>query len=62
MGEVITYPASDLSLVTPPETGWERERQAFRGLLPALRDSLDGQYVAIFPVRERKAVPRRGPH
>jgi len=47
MSEVITYPAPDLSLVTPPESAWERERRAFRELLPALRATHDGQYVAI---------------
>jgi hypothetical protein len=31
MSEVIEHPAPDLSLVTPPETAWERERRAFSG-------------------------------
>jgi hypothetical protein len=47
MSEVIEYPAPDLSLVTPPETAWERERRAFRALLPELRKNYDGQFVAI---------------
>jgi len=47
MSDVITYPAPDLSLVAPPESAWERERRAFRELLPALRATHDGQYVAI---------------
>ena len=47
MSEVIEYPAPDLSLVTPPETAWERERRAFRELLPELRKNYDGQFVAI---------------
>jgi len=47
MGEAIVYPAPDLSLVTPPESAWERERRAFWELLPALRATYDGQYVAI---------------
>ncbi len=47
MSDVIEYPAPDLSLVTPPESAWERELRAFRELLPALRATHDGQYVAI---------------
>jgi hypothetical protein len=47
MGEVIEYPAPDLSLVKPPETAWERERRAFRALLPELRAKYVGQFVAI---------------
>lgn len=47
MSEVVEYPAPDLSLVMPPESAWERERRAFRELLPALRVTHDGQYVAI---------------
>jgi Family of unknown function (DUF5678) len=47
MSEVIEYPAPDLSLVKPPESAWERERRAFRALLPELRVKYDGQYVAI---------------
>jgi hypothetical protein len=30
MSEVIEYPAPDFSLVTPPDSAWERERRAFR--------------------------------
>jgi hypothetical protein len=47
MSEFIEYPAPDLSLVKPPESAWERERRAFRALLPELRVNYDGQYVAI---------------
>ncbi len=47
MGELIDHPAPDLSLVTPPESVWERERRALRALLPGLRLKYDGQYVAI---------------
>ncbi len=47
MSEVIEYPAPDLSLFKPPETAWERERRAFRELLPELRAKYDGQFVAI---------------
>jgi hypothetical protein len=47
MSEVFEYPAPDLSLVKPPESAWERERRAFRALLPELRAKYDGQYVAI---------------
>jgi Family of unknown function (DUF5678) len=47
MSEVIEYPAPDLSLFKPPESPWERERRAFRTLLPDLRAKYDGQYVAI---------------
>lgn len=47
MSEVIEYPAPDLSLVKPPETAWERERRAFRELLPTLRQKFDGEVVAI---------------
>jgi hypothetical protein len=45
MSDVIEYPAPDLSLVKPPETAWERERRAFRALLPELRLKYDGKYV-----------------
>jgi hypothetical protein len=34
MSEVIEYPAPDLTLVKPAETPWERERRAFREMLP----------------------------
>lgn len=47
MSEVIEYPAPDLLLVKPPESEWERERRAFRALLPELRLKYDGHYVAI---------------
>jgi hypothetical protein len=47
MGEVIEYPAPDLSLVSRPESAWERERRAFRELLPELSANYDGQFVAI---------------
>jgi hypothetical protein len=47
MSEVIEYPAPDLSLVNRPESDWERERRAFRELLPELRAKYDGQFVAI---------------
>jgi Family of unknown function (DUF5678) len=47
MSEVIEYPAPDLSIVKPPESAWERERRAFRALLPELRAKYDGQFVAI---------------
>jgi hypothetical protein len=53
MGEVIEFPAPDLSLVKPQESDWERERRAFRELLPALRTTHEGQYVAI---KDRKVV------
>jgi Family of unknown function (DUF5678) len=33
--------------VTPPETACERERRAFRTLLPELRLKYDGRYAAI---------------
>jgi hypothetical protein len=47
MSEVIEYPAPDLSLVNRPESAWERERRAFRELLPELWANYDGQFVAI---------------
>jgi Family of unknown function (DUF5678) len=47
MSEIIEYPAPDLSLFKPPESAWERERRAFRTLLPELRAKYDGQFVAI---------------
>jgi hypothetical protein len=47
MSEVIEYPAPDLSIVKPSESAWERERRAFRALLPELRAKYDGQFVAI---------------
>jgi hypothetical protein len=47
MSEVIEYPALNLSLAQAPETAWERERRAFWNLLPELRRTHDGQYVAI---------------
>ena len=46
MSEVIEYPA-DLSLVTPPETAWERDVGRFGAMLPELRKNYDGQYVAV---------------
>ncbi len=47
MSEVIEYPAPDLSLSPAPETAYERERRAFRELLPELLKTHFGQYVAI---------------
>jgi len=47
MSEVIEHPAPGLTLGQAPETPWERERRAFWGLLPGLRTTHDGQYVAI---------------
>ena len=47
MSDVIEYPAPNLSLVMPPESTWERERRAFRALLPELRANYEGQFVAI---------------
>jgi len=47
MSEVIEYPAPDLSLAQAPETAWERERRAFWNLMPDLRRTHYGQYVAI---------------
>ncbi len=47
MSDSIAYPAPDLSSLTPPESAFERERQAFRKLLPELRAKYNGQYVAI---------------
>lgn len=47
MSEVVEYPAPDLSLANCPETAWERERRAFWSLMPELRRTLYGQYVAI---------------
>ena len=47
MGEVIEYPAPDLSVVNRPEPAWKRERRALRELLPELRAKYDGQFVAI---------------
>jgi len=46
MSDVTTYPAPDLSVVKHPESAWERERRMFRELLPALRATDDGEYVA----------------
>jgi hypothetical protein len=53
MSEVIEYPAPDLSASATPESAWERERRAFRAMLPALRATHDGQYVAV---RDGKVV------
>jgi len=36
-----------LHLTAPPATKWERERQAFRRLLPHLLLTHRGQYVAV---------------
>ncbi len=47
MSEVIEYPAPDLSLAQALETAWERERRAFWNLMPELRRTHYGQYVAI---------------
>jgi hypothetical protein len=47
MSDAIEYLAPDLSVVETPETAWERDRRAFWNLLPELRRSHDGQYVAI---------------
>lgn len=47
MNEVIEYPAPDLTLIDRPETAYERERRAFRELLPALLETHHGQFVAI---------------
>ncbi len=47
MSEVIEYPAPDLSLSTRPESAYERERRAFREMLPELLETHSGQYVAI---------------
>jgi len=53
MSEVIEYPAPDLSASATPQTAWERERRAFWALLPTLRATHDGRYVAI---RDRQVV------
>src|SRR5262249_43339162 len=53
MREVIESPAPALSLSATPETPWQRERRAFWELLPSLRKTHSGQYVAI---RDGKVV------
>ena len=47
MTEAIRYPAPDFSLVNRPDSAWERERRAFRELLPELRAKYGGLFVAI---------------
>ena len=47
MSEVIEYPAPDLDFSSRPETPYERERRAFRELLPELLQTHFGQYVVI---------------
>ncbi len=59
MSEIITHPAPVLSLVTPPKTAWERERRAFRELLPALRATHDGLYAGIYD--HQKDQPAHNP-
>jgi hypothetical protein len=41
------FPAPILDLSPPPETKWDRERQAFLRLLPQLLQTHVGKYVAI---------------
>ena len=53
MSDVIEYPAPDLSFSAPRESAWERDAAAFWELLPSLRASHDGPYVAI---RDGKVV------
>ena len=47
MSEVIESPAPDITFTGRPETRYERERRAFRELLPDLLKTHFGQYVAI---------------
>jgi hypothetical protein len=47
MSEAIIYPAPDLDLRSTPETPYERERRAFREMLPELLKTHFGQYVTI---------------
>jgi hypothetical protein len=47
MSETIIYPAPDLNLPMTPETPYERERRAFREMLPELLKAHSGQYVVI---------------
>jgi len=51
MSEVVTLPAPVIDLNPPPRTKWEREYQAFLGLLPELLKTHPGQYVAIHEER-----------
>jgi hypothetical protein len=43
----VTLPSPVLDLTPPPPSKWEREKQAFRQLLPNLLLTHRGQYVAI---------------
>src|SRR5690349_11649168 len=47
MSDVIADPPPDLTIGATPESAWERERRAFALLLPALRATHEGRYVAI---------------
>ena len=48
MSEVETFPAPDLFLNNPAETGWERDRWAFHEALPSLFATHNGVYVAFY--------------
>jgi hypothetical protein len=45
--ETAILPAPTLDLAPPTSTKWERERQAFRRLLPHLLSTHRNQYVAV---------------
>ncbi len=47
MSEPITLPAPNPELTRPPQSKWERERQAFWRLLPDLLATHRGKYVAV---------------
>jgi hypothetical protein len=47
MSEPVTLPAPVVDLPLAPRTKWQREYQAFLGLLPQLLVSHHGQYVAV---------------
>jgi hypothetical protein len=48
MDSVSVLPAPEIELAASDESPWERERRAFRRLLPSLRESHAGQYVAVY--------------
>jgi hypothetical protein len=47
MSEPVTHPGLNLEAMLPPPSKWGRERRAFLRLLPELRKSHFGKYVAI---------------
>jgi hypothetical protein len=47
MSEPQTFPAPVLDLQPTPPSKWERERNAFRQLLPQLLATHRGKYIAI---------------